>query len=67
MKRIGKKVAILLAVMALTGGYVHTASMTVQVTAASPEELQKKCLGKSIGKQCSSADRRRKSITQSSL
>ena len=41
MKRIGKKVAILLAVMALTGGYVHTASMTAQVTAASPEELQK--------------------------
>lgn len=41
MKRIGKKVAILLAVMALTGGYVHTASITVQVTAASPEELQK--------------------------
>ena len=41
MKRIGKKVAILLAVMALTGGYVYTASMTAQVTAASPEELQK--------------------------
>lgn len=41
MKRIGKKVAILLAVMALTGGYVHTASMTAQVTAVSPEELQK--------------------------
>lgn len=46
MKRIGKKVAILLAVMALTGGYVHTASMTVQVTAASPEELQKSAWGK---------------------